>query len=114
MTDPSFEAECDVNNIVKRYVSTGLWPQNVRPGFWEDVTNMPEDLMAVHARLREAERSFMLLPSGVRSRFGNDPLQLLLFLEDPANAEEAVALGLFAKKAAPPEPGAPDSGKPPS
>lgn len=112
LTDESFAEECDVNNIIKRYVQTGLMPHTKAFGFFEDISNLPEDLMAAQQTLAEAERNFMLLPSGIRSKFDNNPIALIQWLENPANAAEAAEL--FGKKAAPPEPGAPDSGKPPS
>jgi len=112
LTDQSFKDECDVNNIVKRFKQTGLLPRVEAEGFFEDVTLIPEDLMAAKARIRETERAFYMLPSELREKFGNSYISLLQFLEDPANREEAISLGLFAKKAAPPEPGAPDSGTP--
>jgi len=50
----------------------------------------------------EAQDAFEALPSSMRKRFGNDPGELLAFLEDPANNEEAVKLGL--RQAPPPPP----------
>ncbi|WNK12536.1 MAG: internal scaffolding protein [Microvirus sp.] len=112
MTDQSFEGESDINNIIKRFHSTGLLPQVEAGGFFEDVSMIPEDLMAAQARVAETERAFSMLPSGLRNRFNNSYISLLQFLEDPANAEEARSLGLFRKEAKP-EPGAPDSGPSP-
>jgi len=34
------------------------------------------------------------LPSKIRDRFGNDPSQLLSFLADSSNKDEAISLGL--------------------
>ena len=57
----------------------------------------------------------MALPSRVRRRFDNDPAELMEFLADEANREEAVMLGLIEKEepvqpAPAPEGGAPASG----
>ena len=41
-----------------------------------------------------AQEAFNGLPAAVRKRFGNDPGQMLDFLDDPQNASEAVKLGL--------------------
>jgi hypothetical protein len=35
------------------------------------------------------------LPAEVRFRFDNKPAELLKFMSDPANADEAIDLGLF-------------------
>jgi phage internal scaffolding protein len=42
-----------------------------------------------------AEDHFMQLPSNIRSRFNNDPGQLLNFLGEASNREEAIKLGLI-------------------
>jgi Chlamydia-phage Chp2 scaffold (Chlamy_scaf). len=44
--------------------------------------------------LVQAERSFMGLPANVRKRFSNDPGQMMEFLNDSSNYDEAVKLGL--------------------
>ena len=40
----------------------------------------------------------MALPSDVRSRFGNNPAELLDFLNDNSNYDEAIRLGLIHAK----------------
>ena len=45
----------------------------------------------------------MALSAEIRSRFGNDPQNLILFLEDPSNRPEAEKLGLVNSSAIPPE-----------
>ena len=105
MCDCSFAEELDINRIVARYKQTGLMPQPSLRGFFEDVSNLPEDLMAAHEKLREAERGFSNLPSDVRAQYDNNPLMLLSALADPARREAALeALG--PRKEAPPPPSA--------
>jgi phage internal scaffolding protein len=41
-----------------------------------------------------AEDEFMSLPATLRARFENDPAQLIEFLDNPQNKDEAVQLGL--------------------
>ena len=43
----------------------------------------------------KAEEAFMTLPAVVRARFANDPAGIFTFLQDPANRDEAVKLGLI-------------------
>jgi len=43
----------------------------------------------------------MALPSDVRKRFSNDPAELIDFLADKKNDEEAIKLGLKIKKNVP-------------
>lgn len=52
------------------------------------------DFHAAHNKLIEAQVQFAGLPARVRSRFNNEPYQLLRFVEDPQNHAEAVLLGL--------------------
>lgn len=40
---------------------------------------------------------FDTLPSKLRLRFGNDPAEFLSFVEDPANDQEMIDLGLKPK-----------------
>lgn len=49
-----------------------------------------------------AQTMFAELPSSIRNRFENEPQQFLAFVQDDANAEEMVELGL-----APPKPESP-------
>lgn len=108
--DGSFKDECDINNIVKRYASTGLFPMPAAQGFFEDVSEVPLDLMEAEARIAATQRAFMMLPAELRARFNNSYIGLLQFLEDPANAAQARELGLFRKEAPP----TPSGGEAPS
>lgn len=91
----SFKDECDVNKIMHKYRVTGvlthLRTQSPKYGDFTNVTDYQTSLNAVMA----AQDAFSHLPAKVRSRFGNDPSQLLAFIEDPTNKEEAQKLGLI-------------------
>ena len=96
-THQEFKDECDVNNIVSNYAKTGFLvdpttPVSRVPQFG-DFTAIPSFQEAQNA-LIEAQDAFDALPSNVRKRFSNNPAELMSFLEDPANAEEAEKLGL--------------------
>lgn len=97
-TQESFAAECDINEIVRRFGLTGTVPENFRMPVSGDFTGVSDFHSAMNLVV-EAQRSFDSLPAELRARFGNDPQALLLFLEDGANREEAVKLGLVAKPA---------------
>lgn len=92
LTDESQAEAVDVNNIVRQYVRTGLMPQ--RSGArYEDVSST--DYMAMRNFIADKEALFGGLPARVRARFGGDPYQLLRFIENPANRDEAIKLGLI-------------------
>lgn len=98
-TKQSFSKDADINVIMGKYRKTGVLvdPLSVnvyrKPNFadFSDVTDLPTTLN----RIREAERSFMVLPAVVREKFGNDVSQLLDYVSDEKNVEDSVKLGLL-------------------
>lgn len=100
MTDGSFKADCDINNIVQRCLQTGVVPQ-VEGGIYADFAGLPNDLQSCYDLIEEAGNRFMQLSSEVRKEFNNDPMQLLQFISNPANQQRAVELGLIDVPAAP-------------
>lgn len=94
LTRESFKDECDVNNILRRFEKTGV-VEHVRQtgGRYGDFTGAVTYHEALNQVLR-AEEMFMSLPAKIRARFSNDPGEFLVFVEDPANADELVQLGL--------------------
>ena len=86
---------CDVNLIIKRFATKGEQPifakSNLRYGEFHQVGSYHEALDIV----REAEEMFASLPAKVRQRFANDPEQMMEFVNDSANYDEAVKLGLI-------------------
>ena len=94
----SFQEECDINTIVRRFGLTGEMPSNVRMPTYGDFTGISNYQDALNAIL-EAEDSFMAMPAEIRARFQNDPAQFVEFCSDEANREEAVKMGLVADKA---------------
>jgi len=98
MTKQSFQDECNINSIMKKYEQTGLisHTKNVQ-GSYGDFTNV-EDYHAAINRVHAAENAFMALPSQIRKKFNNDPAAMLAFLDDPSNRKEALELGLIAQE----------------
>jgi len=85
--------ECDINVIVARFGLTGQVPQGYKAPMSGDFTGVNDFHTAMNA-VREAEASFMQLPAYLRKRFGGDPQELMKFLDDGKNRDEAVKLGL--------------------
>lgn len=96
-----FKDECDINTLVERFHLTGEMPQVIEKlpsaSDYEGIFDFQSAMNAIVA----AQRQFMTFPAKLRARFENDPQQLLEFLEDTENREEAERLGLIEKK---PEP----------
>lgn len=93
MAQQHFKDECDINWIMDRYTKTGLLPENRPDFFYGDVSDGLTYQEALDF-LNTAQGDFDSLPAKLRKRFDNDPGQLLDFLADPANKEEAIRLGL--------------------
>lgn len=93
MTQQEFAKECDINEIVRRFGLTGQLPENLRFPVSGDFTGVGDFHEAMNL-VRQAEEEFLRVPAEVRARFQNDPGQLLAFLEDGKNREEAIKLGL--------------------
>lgn len=99
VTQQSFRDECDINTIVARFGLTGELPGDFRAPVSGDFTGV-SDFHSAMTAVRQAEEAFMELPGAMRARFHHDPQELLMFLEDKGNRDEALRLGLLAK---PPE-----------
>jgi len=97
-TQPQFKAECDINNIMKKYKVTGSITHlnNKQRGTYLDLTNLPDYQQSLNDVI-QANEAFSALPSHVRKQFENDPIQLINFLSDTNNREEAIRLGLIDK-----------------
>lgn len=98
LTQQQFKAECDVNNILAKYKKSGLLTHiNKHQGNFGDFTNV-EDYKTSLEKVMKAQESFEHLPSELRNKFQNDPGNLISYLQDPKNDEEAVKYGLKYKK----------------
>lgn len=92
-TKQSFRDDADINVIVNRWIKNAEVPDATRIGTFGDFSQATT-FQAALERIDDAERMFAALPSAVRKRFDNDPNQLLTFVNDENNAEEARDLGL--------------------
>lgn len=100
-----FKKVSDINDIVRRYQRNGVFDYvaRSRPAF-ADVSNVG-DFRSMVARVRAAQEAFDLLPAIIRTRFHNSSTELVEFLQNGDNRDEAIKLGLIeAPKAPVPEP----------
>lgn len=91
-----FRDECDINNILKQYKLTGQIRHisaKAALGAYQDLPD-PIEFQDAMNLIISSEESFSTLPAHVRDRFGNDPIQFLEFMSNPANQDEAIKLGL--------------------
>lgn len=93
-TKQSFAKECDINNIMARYAKTGLISHTNRyNGDYSDLTTQMDFHEATNL-IHEAQQAFSSLPSGIRTKFDNDPGKFLEFVDNPENLDEIRELGL--------------------
>ncbi|WNK14584.1 MAG: internal scaffolding protein [Microvirus sp.] len=93
LTHVEFQQETDINYIAQQFGLTGLLPNAFPSLNYADFSEVYDYKTALDS-IHNAHDQFMALPSAIRSRFNNNPQELLVFLEDTANREEAVKLGL--------------------
>lgn len=93
----------DIRNIVKRAMRGATVNVNVREGRFEDISSAPTYMQALN-QVAVANELFANLPSSVRDRFANDPIRMLMFLDNPDNKDESIKLGLRKPDPVPPSP----------
>jgi len=108
----SFKKEADINNIMGQYTKTGVLPQGQRQPTYGDFTNVTE-FRDVVDRIKVANDDFSKLDAETRAKFGNKPEFLIAFLSDPANAQEAIEMGLIPGEKAQEKPAEPEPAEQP-
>lgn len=97
MTQQQFKDEVDINNIIAKYQNGEHVDFARRQGVYADVSEITDYHESIN-KIKRADQAFSALPAHVRNRFGNDPEQLLEFLQDPHNYDEGVKLGIYEPK----------------
>lgn len=95
MTQQHFTEECDINQILRKFIQTGIL-DTIGPGVYADISDGMDYQSALHM-IKEADEMFLALPSEIRKRFNNSPAEYMDFVHDPANLEEGIQLGIFTK-----------------
>jgi phage internal scaffolding protein len=92
-TQQHFKDETDINNILRQFNITGQLPTKAMSPRYGDFTGVGDYHSALN-QVIAAEGEFMTLPAQLRARFDNDPQELIEFLNNPENKDEAIKLGL--------------------
>lgn len=95
----SFQEECDINVIVRRFGLTGQLPTGVRAPTYGDFSDVVDFHTAMNA-VAQAGEAFDRMPAEIRARFHNSPQEFVEFCSQESNREEASKLGLVVPKAA--------------
>lgn len=103
ITRQEFAEESDINFMLKKFGVGAQMPAPRKPPEYGDFSEV-HDFETAMQRIREAEQTFLTLPADVREDFDNNPAELLTFVHDDANYEEAAEMGLVPKLKAPETP----------
>lgn len=93
-TKQSFKDECDINLIMRRYSQSGVMPSGRTDGLYGDFSMVGDYLHSMNT-IERARAQFSGLSSDIRARFRNNPLDMLEFVGNPSNRDEAIKLGLI-------------------
>jgi len=113
LADQASLPETDLNLMMKRFGQGAELPEGFRAPRYGDFDQVSDFQTAMNA-VRRAQESFDSLPAAMRSRFHNSPQELLEFLEDASNLDEAVKLGIVDAPAVPDKPDVPAVGSQPA
>lgn len=94
LTQQSSKEECDINVILANVARGASLAESSKAPVFGDFTGSANDLHEALNLVCDAQERFDTLPANIRARFYNDPANLLAFLEDGSNLDEAVKLGL--------------------
>lgn len=97
LTQQHFAEDANINTIMAKYHATGYLTDPTlkvsRQPLFDDFTSAP-DYVQSQCVIAEANQLFAQLPSLIRKRFNNEPVELLAFLAKEENIDEARRLGL--------------------
>lgn len=96
-TEQAHKRQCDINTIIRNHDQNGLITHVSKiEAKYGDLTGL--DFKRSMDMITNANQMFMELPSSIRKRFRNSVGELIKFMDDPKNRDEAIALGLIDRK----------------
>lgn len=116
LTKQEYAEESDINFIINQYETTGIAPAGPgrEPIFGDFTDPTLTDYQQALNTVQGARELFERVPAKVRERFHNDPAELIAFVQDDRNIDEAFQLGLlrpdYVSPSRPPDFVAPASG----
>ena len=94
-TKQAFKHETDINNILKKYnISQLAQHVNNVNGNFGDFSNVSDFQSSMNAII-DAQNSFDGLPAQTRKMFNNNPAELIDFMSNQDNYDQAAELGLL-------------------
>lgn len=92
-TNKELGFETNINNIVNGYTNLSF-----AKNYGDRLTGVsisPDDYEKALFLMAKAKSNFELLPSSLRTKFHNDPKEMLEFIGDTKNRDECIKLGLL-------------------
>lgn len=105
-TKQSMKAECDINNILRKYQKTGNISHFAKHAGYYDYAPAVDYMEALDI-VAKAQQMFRELPAETRREFRDDPAAFLDFVQDPDNLPRMRELGLANPLPTPPKESAP-------
>ncbi len=103
IVEQSHKKEVDINQIVKKHgmdiIQKTAMLQTMEYQM-DDISG--NDFHEAMIKVTKAQETFDTLPHELRKKFDNSPAKYLDFVQNPANAEEMVALGIAQRRPEPP------------
>ena len=93
LTQQNTKEQTDINYIVATFARTGVMPQPTRLPTYGDFTGV-SDFREAMQLVQEATDAFNSLPADARAYFGNDPANLLDYIENGPDPQILADLGL--------------------
>ena len=94
LTQQHQKDQADINYIIEQFNVTGILPTGPVSPQYGDFSGISDYQSALNAVI-DAQDEFMSLPANLRARFENDPSNLINFLSNEENRQEAIELGLI-------------------
>ena len=95
----SYAEECDINNIVRRYMNGDVTALGSVQGVYADIMDIPQNRQEALQKVLDAQMYFKDLPSDIKEQFGNSWEQFFM-AGDTKEFAEAIA-SLYEPKLAP-------------
>lgn len=95
-TNQGKKNKVSINTIMARYHKAMSVASDPRDGLYGDFSDKASYHEAL-SRIRDAQNDFDQLSASLRKRFDNNPANLIDFLSDEKNREEAMDLGLISR-----------------
>lgn len=86
---PQFAADCDLKNIVNRFLKSGVAPNFVQKPTIQSTENMPKSFEEANQIATETKQAFDALSLEERNKYNNDPVSWLIALEQAKQANKA-------------------------